>query len=39
MTFVESRRYSQNIFQWNKNDINSTRMTNGDYSDNRRAYL
>ena len=25
------RRYGQNIFQWNKNDIKSTRMTTGDY--------
>ena len=25
------RRYSQNILQWNKNDIKSTRMINGDY--------
>ena len=26
------RRYSRNIFQWNKNDIKSRKMTNGDYS-------
>ena len=25
------RRHTQNILQWNKNDIKSTRMTNGDY--------
>ena len=24
-------RYSQNIFQWNKNNMESTRMTTGDY--------
>ena len=26
------RRYSWNILQWNKNDTNSMKMTNGDYS-------
>ena len=25
------RRYSQNILQWNKNDMNSMKMTNGDF--------
>ena len=25
------RRYNQNIFQWNKNDLQSTKMNNGDY--------
>ena len=25
------RRYSWNILQWNKNDIKSKKMTNGDY--------
>ena len=24
-------RYTQNILQWNKNNIKSMRMTNGDY--------
>ena len=25
------RRYTQNILQWNKNDIKGMRMTTGDY--------
>ena len=25
-------RYTQNLLQWNRNDIKSTRMANGDYS-------
>ena len=24
-------RYNQNILQWNKNDMKSTKITNGDY--------
>ena len=27
----QMRRYNRNIFQWNKNDIKSKKMTNGDY--------
>ena len=31
MTPGRMRRFTQNILQWNKKDIKSTRMTNGDY--------
>ena len=27
----EMRRYSRNILQWSKNDMKSTKKTNGDY--------
>ena len=31
------RRYSRNILQWNKNDMNSSKMTNGDYFESKCA--